>query len=55
MNKYDVFEIMAEEQELLNVTIGRLRMAIKLDKGKERLEELLERISRNVQRRGIID
>ena len=53
-NKNDIFNILAEQYEPVNVTIGRLRMAIQY-KDKERQLQLLERISKRVIDLGIIN
>lgn len=54
MNNLDIFNIMIEEQRLkgepINYTIGRLRAAIRMEKDKDYLLELVERISDEVIR-----
>ena len=54
MKSYDYFDLLLEQQEPLNVTLGRLRIAIKLG-NEERQMELVEKISRNIIGRQIID
>lgn len=58
--KTDIFELMYEECEFnrwkyedINYTIGRLRMAIKY-KNQDRQLELLEKISKDIEEKGIL-
>lgn len=56
----DIYDLLLEDQEVnawryepINFTIGRLRMAIQY-KNKKRQLELLEKISKEIEERGIL-
>jgi len=52
-NEYDIFTIMEDELESVNVTIGKLRMAIILERDKKRLLQLLDRIDKYLELRRV--
>ncbi len=51
----DIFDLMLENKtgEPINYTIGRLRAAIRMGKEEKYLLELVERISKEVERLGV--
>ncbi len=50
----DIFDLLAEQQEPINVTIGRLRIALIYKKPIERQLELLDRLSERIIEYGVI-
>ncbi len=51
--KLDIYDLMGEEAEPINVSIGRLRGAIMYHKSEDRLLELLDRISKKIIAYGV--